>query len=81
MMDIKTLAKFYKNKKVLVTGADGFIGSHLVEKLLDLGSRVSVFVRGTSIVGSTGGGLRNIKQLVSKFERIIAGNIAAGDSV
>jgi NAD dependent epimerase/dehydratase len=26
-----------KNKTVLVTGADGFIGSHLTEKLLDLG--------------------------------------------
>lgn len=27
-------------KKVLVTGADGFIGSHLVERLLDLGADV-----------------------------------------
>lgn len=33
-----------KNKKVLVTGADGFIGSHLVEALLGEGCRVKAFV-------------------------------------
>jgi len=32
------------NKKVLVTGADGFIGSHLVERLLDEGCKVKAFV-------------------------------------
>lgn len=31
-------------KKVLVTGADGFIGSHLVEKLIDEGHKVKAFV-------------------------------------
>ena len=31
------------NKKVLVTGADGFIGSHLVEALLDEGCNVKAF--------------------------------------
>lgn len=33
-----------KGKKILVTGADGFIGSHLVEKLISLGCDVRAFV-------------------------------------
>jgi len=34
----------WKNKKVLVTGADGFIGSHLVEEPLKKGANVQAFV-------------------------------------
>lgn len=34
--------EFYKNKKVLVTGGCGFIGSHLAEKLLNLGAIVTI---------------------------------------
>ncbi len=31
-------------KKVLITGADGFIGSHLKETLVKMGSKVQAFV-------------------------------------
>ncbi len=35
----------WKNKKILVTGAGGFIGSHLTERLVELGADVSALVR------------------------------------
>ncbi len=37
-----------RDRSVLVTGAGGFIGSHLVERLLAQGARVRAFVRYTS---------------------------------
>ncbi len=38
----------FKGKKVLVTGAGGFIGSHLSKKLYDLGAELRLFLRYTS---------------------------------
>jgi NAD dependent epimerase/dehydratase len=35
---------YWENKRVLVTGASGFIGSHVVERLVRLGAKVRAFV-------------------------------------
>jgi dTDP-glucose 4,6-dehydratase len=48
----------YGGRTVLVTGADGFMGSHLTEALVHLDARVVAFVRATS-----SGALNNIGHL------------------
>jgi dTDP-glucose 4,6-dehydratase len=48
----------YADRTVLITGADGFMGSHLTEALVGLGARVHAFVRATS-----SGALNNIGHL------------------
>jgi len=40
-----SMGDFWKNKKVLITGAGGFIGSHLTERLVREGAQVRTFVR------------------------------------
>ncbi|MCQ4333135.1 GDP-mannose 4,6-dehydratase [Natronomonas sp. F2-12] len=50
------------NRSVFVTGADGFIGSHLVDRLVKLDADVHVFVRATS-----SGELNNIRYQTDKI--------------
>ena len=45
------------DRTTFVTGADGFVGSHLVDKLVESGANVHAFVRATS-----SGELKNIRQ-------------------
>ncbi len=60
-------------KKVLVTGADGFIGSHLTEKLVELGYQVKAFVFYNSF--NTWGWLDTLpKNVLNKIE-IFSGDI------
>ncbi|MBI5061127.1 MAG: GDP-mannose 4,6-dehydratase [Candidatus Aenigmarchaeota archaeon] len=68
-----------KGKRVLVTGADGFIGSHLTERLVSMGADVSVLIRWTSD-SAPKPALRNIPHLADKI-RIITGNIANSDVI
>ncbi len=46
-MDEKLVAAL-EDRVVLVTGADGFVGSHMLEQLLECGATVHGFVRATS---------------------------------
>ena len=65
------------DKKVLVTGAGGFIGSHLTERLVELGANTRAFVHYNSM--GTWGWL-DYSPMKSQIE-IVAGDIADRDSV
>ncbi len=61
------------NKKILVTGADGFIGSHLVEKLLAEGCAVKAFVQYNSF--NSWGWLDSFDKAVLKEVEVVAGDV------
>ena len=63
---------FFQSKKVLVTGGTGFIGSHVVEKLVARGANVRVLDR------IMDGQIKNINHLTGKVE-FIQGNCASPD--
>lgn len=65
------------DKSVLVTGAGGFIGSHLTERLLALGANVTAFVHYNALGQS--GWLENCHH--ARNLKIVAGDIRDIDSV
>jgi dTDP-glucose 4,6-dehydratase len=57
----------YRGRTVLVTGADGFMGSHLTEALVHLEANVIAFVRATS-----SGALNNIGHVRRRLQVVFA---------
>lgn len=73
------MSKFYRGRKVLVTGAGGFIGSHLTEALVEAGADVTAIIKYSST--SAWG---NLEQGSSEFKRslkVVAGNVEDSDFV
>ena len=69
----------WKARKVLVTGAGGFIGSHLVENLVRSGATVRTFVRYNS--RGDGGMLRQLDPTLLDQVEIVAGDLRDEDAV
>jgi NAD dependent epimerase/dehydratase len=69
----------WKNKNVLLTGAGGFIGSHLAERLVSLGANVKAFVRYNS--RNDCGQLEYLPENILSKITIIAGDLRDPDAV
>lgn len=67
----------WTGKRVLVTGAGGFIGSHLTERLVELGAEVRVFVHYNAL--GTWGWLD--QSPVRDAIQVVAGDVVDRDSV
>ena len=69
----------WQGKAVLVTGAGGFIGSHLTERLVDLGAEVRAFVRYNS--RNDWGLLEQLPPKKLNEIEVISGDLRDGDAV
>jgi len=65
--------------KILVTGADGFIGSHLCEKLIKQGHDVKAFVYYNSF--NSYGWIDSVDKKIKKKLKIFSGDIRDENSV
>ena len=73
------MSKYWDGKKVLVTGAGGFIASHLVETLVSYGADTRVFVRYNS--RNDVGLLSALPDDVRAGVEVVAGDLRDGDAI
>ena len=71
-----TLGPAYEGRTCLVTGADGFMGSHLTDALVELGADVVAFVRATS-----SGALNNIGGKRDRIARVVFADLTDKTSI
>ncbi len=69
----------WQNKEVLITGAGGFIGSHLTETLVKNGAKVKVFIRYNSRDGR--GNLEDLEKEILNQIEIIPGDLKDADVI
>jgi nucleoside-diphosphate-sugar epimerase len=69
----------WNDKKVMVTGAGGFIGSHLVERLAELGAKVRAFVRYNS--RNDQGFIEILPEHIQRQIEVITGDLRDSGSV
>lgn len=69
----------WKGKKVLVTGAEGFIGSHLTERLVELGAEVTALVQYNSF--NNWGWIDTFDENTKNSINVITGDIREYDNV
>ena len=68
-----------KGKKVFVTGAGGFVGSHLVEELVKIGARVRALVHYNS--RNDWGMLEDLDKAVLREVEVVTGDIRDGEAL
>jgi len=74
-MTTDEIKKGLSNRPAMVTGADGFVGSHLVDSLLEFGACVHSFIRATS-----SGSLHNLSDIRSRL-RVHRGDLTDKQAV
>ncbi len=65
----------WKDKRVFITGASGFAGSHLAEKLISVGAKVYGMVRRHSVPE-----YRNLSHIINKM-KLVEGNLTDIDAI
>ncbi len=68
-----------KGKKVLVTGAEGFIGSHLTERLVELGAEVTALVQYNSF--NNWGWMDTFDKNMKNNIKVVTGDIREYDGI